>query len=77
MAQQTSNFSTESTLYSVTPLPGGRWQVSQEGGASTLYDDKETAVTAAVELARLGKPGTVRVRGLDGTIESERVVGVR
>lgn len=60
--------------YHVMPLAAGRWQVQQEGGASTIYERKDAAITAAVELARAGAPAVVKVHAPDGSVESERVV---
>lgn len=65
---------TPTTLYHVYPLAGGRWEVRQEDGTSMIYDDKQRAVTAAVELCRTGAPGVVKIHGLDGSVESERAV---
>jgi hypothetical protein len=63
-------------VYHVLPLPGGRWEVRHEGGASAIYDQKEIAITAATELARAASPGTVKIHGLDGRVES-RIMGER
>jgi hypothetical protein len=63
-----------SRSYDVHPLPGGRWELRQEGGMHAVYDDKNGAVTAAVELARAEGRGRVRIFGPDGTVESERVM---
>jgi hypothetical protein len=63
-------------VYHVLPLPGGRWEVRQEGGATAVYDHKDAAVTAAAELARASAPGTIKIHGVDGRVES-RVMGER
>ena len=62
-------------VYHVQPLPGGRWELRQEGGATAVYDDRTGAITAAVELARVQGPGTVKIHAADGSLESERPVG--
>jgi hypothetical protein len=64
-----------SATYVVTEELGGRWAVRQEGsrGASRIYDQRDAALTAAVELARTDPPGRVRVYGIDGRLEDERV----
>lgn len=56
------------------PLPGGRWEVRQEGGSNAVYDDQNGAVTAAVELARAEGRGRVRIFAPDGTVQSDRVM---
>lgn len=64
------------TIYHVSPLPGGRWQVRQEGGASAVYDRKQEAVTAAAEMARAAAPGAIKIHEPDGTVET-RMMGER
>jgi hypothetical protein len=63
------------TSYIVSAEAGGRWAVRQEEseGPASIYDDRGTALTAAVELARSNPPSRVRVLGLDGSVEDERV----
>jgi hypothetical protein len=60
--------------YRVQPLPGGRWELRQEGGMVAVYDDEHSALTAAVELARTRGPGKVTILAADGTVESERTL---
>lgn len=61
-------------LYIVSGEPGGRWSVRQEGsdGASRVYDDRDSALTAAAEMARANPPCRVRVVGPDGRVETEK-----
>jgi hypothetical protein len=61
-----------SSIFHVRPAPAGRWQVDHEGSPSVLYDDKEEALTAAVELARVRKTAVVRVYSLEGKLDSEK-----
>jgi hypothetical protein len=59
-------------VFRVHAAAGGRWQVEHEGSPAVLYDDKETALTAAVELARVEPLAVVRVYSISGHLESER-----
>jgi len=58
-------------VFRVHAADGGRWQVDHEGSPAMLYDDKEAALTAAVELARFQPIAVVRVY-VRGHLESER-----
>jgi hypothetical protein len=59
-------------VFRVHAAAGGRWRVEHEGSPAVLYDDKESALTAAVELARVQPLAVVRVYSISGHLESER-----
>jgi hypothetical protein len=61
-----------SSVFRVHAAAGGRWRLEHEGSPAVLYDDKEAALTAAVELARVEPIAVVRVYSISGHLESER-----